>query len=712
MKDPFIDKVRQIILDHLDDEKFSVSELASEIGLSKSQTFRKIKSLTNKSVSQIINETRLQEAAKLILKTDLHASEISYKVGFSSPSYFNRCFRKYYGITPGEYKENPLIKTFDQSTSRFAVKKLQFALYILGASLLFFVSISIVKKIINPPKISIAVLYFDDHSPRSNKQWLCNQITEEITDKLFEINRLKVSSRTSVKQFRNSDQSSISEIIKALDVDYFIEGSVTMVNNKDKITIQLIGANNEHIWSDVYEDISAVQQHVAKEIAQELKIELSLEEEIKLTNNSPVNLEAYQLFTEGVSFSDLRDKEGLIKSNELFQKVIDLDPNYAEAYAEMAANYLMMFFYHIDGNMISSENGINFNKIYKLLDRAININPNTVRVYTTMGMIFAYQKNWEKAKENYDNALERNPNDAITQYYYSLYFTYVPEVDYKKALEHINFAQKLKPYSKSINSNKIYFLLRNDKLEDAEEFYNQNNSFFTEETKLSMQLDFIAYEARKRSVEKKDWKEAIKIYLKSIEEHPNNFEINRLLALTYKEILNNDSYYLKYAKILYNLDSFKNKRNVYPYYNSLLENKNYKKAKELLQNENFQSLFIGEGELKNLFYWYYYQGDYKNAHIQLNKNQYDIQFELSIVLAQQNKVKETYTALNTDVLMYFEKAIVFAILKDRDSMYYYMNKEKDIYRIRKFNGFNEVDPYRKEERYKAFLKKNYLPITH
>ncbi len=106
MENPFIDKIRQIILDHLDDEKFGVNELASEIGLSKSQIFRKIKSFSNKSVNQFIKEIRLQEAAKLILISDLHASEISYKVGFSSPSYFNKCFSKYYGIPLVSIKKN------------------------------------------------------------------------------------------------------------------------------------------------------------------------------------------------------------------------------------------------------------------------------------------------------------------------------------------------------------------------------------------------------------------------------------------------------------------------------------------------------------------------------------------------------------------------------------------------------------------------------
>ena len=185
MDDSLLDKIKQIILDHLDDEKFGVKELSSKIGLSKSHAFRKVKSLTNKSINQLIRETRLEVAAKLILESDLHASEITYKVGFSSPSYFNKCFSQYYGITPGEYKKhkgNLPINAIDQQTSPSGVKKFQAVFYILGAAILIFAIISAIKNKSattnsNSAKISIAVLYFDDHSSESDKQWFCSAIT-------------------------------------------------------------------------------------------------------------------------------------------------------------------------------------------------------------------------------------------------------------------------------------------------------------------------------------------------------------------------------------------------------------------------------------------------------------------------------------------------------------------------------------------------------
>ena len=340
MENPFIDKIRCIIIDHLDDEKFGVSELASKIGLSKTQTYRKVKSVSNKSVSQLIREIRLQEAAKLILESDLHVSEISYKVGFSSPSYFNKCFSKYYGITPGEYKENPLIKNLDPSTSQSGIKKLQTVFYILGTVLLLFGIISVFKnknsiRNTNPDEISIAVLYFDDHSPESDVEWFCNGITEEIISKLSGLKKLMVTSRTSVKQFRNSDQS-IPEIAKALDVDYILEGSVSRYNDSIRITAQLINLKDKHEWSINYRESLVnsikIQSEFSKLIAQQLNIDLSPEELKIIEKYSTGNLEAYNLFLQAEYHKNLLNKNGFDIAFPLYEKAIALDSNFVEAY--------------------------------------------------------------------------------------------------------------------------------------------------------------------------------------------------------------------------------------------------------------------------------------------------------------------------------------------------------------------------------------------
>ncbi len=341
MENIFIDKVRQIILDHIDDETFGVSQLASEIGWSKSHTHRKVRSIMGISANQLIKETRLQEAARLILNYDYNISETSYRVGFSSPSYFNKCFSKYYGVTPGEFKEkNEKISPINDSYlthSRSRIKKFQYIFYVLGTVLLILGIFSIVKSKNDSNKISIAVLYFDDHSPESDIQWFCNGLTEEIIEKLSGVKTLLVTSRTSVKQFRNSD-TPIDKIAKILDVDYILESSVSKSKYTDSVRIitQLINLKDKHVWSNTYdesiENSLKLQNDVSKLIVKQLDITLS-PEEVKTIEKYPTNnKEAYNLFLQAEYQKSLFNKIAFDKALPLYEKAIELDSNFIEAY--------------------------------------------------------------------------------------------------------------------------------------------------------------------------------------------------------------------------------------------------------------------------------------------------------------------------------------------------------------------------------------------
>lgn len=98
----FLSRLKEIIQENLFDEMFGVSELASEIGMSRSNLLRKIKKLAQISASQFIRQVRLQHAMGMLKQSSLTVSEISYKVGFSSVSYFIKCFGDEYGYPPGE----------------------------------------------------------------------------------------------------------------------------------------------------------------------------------------------------------------------------------------------------------------------------------------------------------------------------------------------------------------------------------------------------------------------------------------------------------------------------------------------------------------------------------------------------------------------------------------------------------------------------------
>ncbi|MFC2124999.1 helix-turn-helix domain-containing protein [Bacteroidota bacterium] len=108
VENDFLHKITKIIEENISDERFGVSELAGEIGMSRSNLLLKVRNLTKLSVSQLIRQIRLQHAMEMLGQTSLTVSEISYKVGFSSPSYFIKCFRDYYGYPPGEAGKSDL----------------------------------------------------------------------------------------------------------------------------------------------------------------------------------------------------------------------------------------------------------------------------------------------------------------------------------------------------------------------------------------------------------------------------------------------------------------------------------------------------------------------------------------------------------------------------------------------------------------------------
>lgn len=100
--DHFTDKVEALIIEHLSNEQFGVSELASALNMSRSNLLRKIKKVSKLSVSQFIRKVRLEKSMEMLRQSSLTVSEVSFNVGFGNTSYFIKCFREYYGYPPGE----------------------------------------------------------------------------------------------------------------------------------------------------------------------------------------------------------------------------------------------------------------------------------------------------------------------------------------------------------------------------------------------------------------------------------------------------------------------------------------------------------------------------------------------------------------------------------------------------------------------------------
>lgn len=116
MDDAFLQAITEVMYANLSNEHFGAKDLAIEVGLSRSQIHRRLNRINGKSVTQFIREIRLEEALKLLKNNVATVSEISYQVGFSSPTYFNKCFHDYFGYPPGMVrKKNEIINELNKS---------------------------------------------------------------------------------------------------------------------------------------------------------------------------------------------------------------------------------------------------------------------------------------------------------------------------------------------------------------------------------------------------------------------------------------------------------------------------------------------------------------------------------------------------------------------------------------------------------------------
>src|SRR5205085_8146853 len=196
---------------------------------------------------------------------------------------------------------------------------------------------------------SIAVLPFENFSDDKENAYFADGIQDDILTNLSKIGDLKVISRTSVMPYRGKEKN-VKEIAQALGVSAVLEGSVRKSGNRVRVNVQLINAlNDEHIWSDVYDrdltDVFAIQTDLAKRIADELNAKLSPSEKEQITRKPTENGEAYLAFVQAHnSHRDLEDFTKLKQGEQLYERALQLDPNFALATASYSR--LESWIYH------------------------------------------------------------------------------------------------------------------------------------------------------------------------------------------------------------------------------------------------------------------------------------------------------------------------------------------------------------------------------
>ncbi|MFO7852363.1 MAG: tetratricopeptide repeat protein [Bacteroidota bacterium] len=352
---------------------------------------------------------------------------------------------------------------------------------IIIAFLLFYILGNIKKSSdISTLEKSIAVLPFENWNSDEEFIHLGDAITDEIIMQLQYIKEFdRVLSRSSTMQYKNN-RPSVTEIGKELDVNYIVEGSIQRQEDNVSIHVQVLRTIEEdHIWAEKYNgkwsDIYDIQNDIASNVAKELQIALT-EDEIEEIEKKPTeNLEAYNYYLQGNNYywRSYEERDWTLAIN-MYQKAIELDSNFVEAYTKLADSHLSLYWWHFD----RSEERLD--KARKAIDAAFNIDPDFPDAYLVLGLYY-YNGflDYNKALKHLEKALKLNPNNAQCIHYIAAVHRRMG--NWEKAEEGFLQAWRNDPRNSRILSNlaETYYLLNKytEALDFIEKAININPEF-------------------------------------------------------------------------------------------------------------------------------------------------------------------------------------------------------------------------------------------
>lgn len=475
----FLQRATEITEANLQNEQFGVNELAEKLGMSRATLHRKIKLNTKKSVSQFICQIRLKKALGLLKQNSATISEIAYSCGFNSVTYFTKCFHDHYGCSPGEaakrdISENPDGDKQDNEIQPKSGRKKILAGGIILAVLITVLLVIVLVKPFQPgtlPK-TIAVLPFINDSKDSSTAIILDGVLEEIIKNLLIIKDMsRVSSRTSVEQYRDNKTKNVKQIAKELDVSYIVEASAQKQGKRIKIHVQLIDAElDKHLFAKDYErdieDIFDLENEIAILVAKEIGAIITAEEKERIIAKPTKSSKAYMLYLNAADLLAIGGEYAnptIIKQAEpLIRQVISIDTTFSDAYILLARALWGL--------------GKSMDTVIYLANRAIHFNNKNADAYSLSGNIYLWNLSmYDEAENAFKKAIEFNPVDY--RGYDGLGDLYWLKGDYELQIKNkLKALQRLKRTSRSYDLT--YYL----------SFQLYALGFFTEGLKLAEEL--------------------------------------------------------------------------------------------------------------------------------------------------------------------------------------------------------------------------------
>jgi eukaryotic-like serine/threonine-protein kinase len=340
--------------------------------------------------------------------------------------------------------------------------------WIIGAGIAAFVAVGVLLFVPNHRTLvnrkSIAVLPFKNLSNDPGNEYFSDGVTEEIIARLSKIADLKVISRTSVMQYKNSPKT-VREIGSELGVAAVLEGSVQKADDEVRIVAQLIDAgSDDHIWAETYDrkltQIFAIQSDVANRIANALQATLSPSEKERLGEKGTENIIAYNYFLKAQYHWNRITKDDLRSAIAYYDDAIQNDHSYANAYAGLSNAYALSAYFRFD--FISPQEAVL--KARQAAQQALELDPNLAEAHTALAYIArTYDWDFPRAEREFGKAIELNPNYSVARDFYALLLATLGRFD--EAAQQADRAAELDPLSAEILNSRArikYYARRYD----------------------------------------------------------------------------------------------------------------------------------------------------------------------------------------------------------------------------------------------------------
>jgi TolB-like protein/Flp pilus assembly protein TadD len=297
---------------------------------------------------------------------------------------------------------------------------------------------------------SLAILPFDNDGFDSSMEYFSDGITESIINTLAQLPKLRVVPRSTVFRYKGSKVNP-QEVGRELGARLVLTGRVHQTEDYLLISAELMDVENDsQLWGERYNrppsDIFAVQEEIAAEISEKLRLKLSGAQKKQLTKRHTANAEAYRSYLKGRFYWNKRTGEGIRKAIEYFTEAIEEDANYALAYVGLADSYIL------SGIFGEQSPGQSMPKARLAASKAVEIDSTLAEAHTSLGYVKAfYDWDWMGAEKEFSRATKLNSAYPIALHFYSFYLAAMGRLDEALAAE--RQAQELDPVSLIVSTN-------------------------------------------------------------------------------------------------------------------------------------------------------------------------------------------------------------------------------------------------------------------